>query len=134
MILTTFLAAFTFTGLSFAIPIIPSTGASFSTVAAPDIDNSAGTLSTGFVVRQVNTKPNRPGPVHLAAAFAKYGGHAPKDVLDAAQRSRSGFKRGVSPSGSVAANPEAYDQEYLCQVTVGGQTLNLDFDTGSADL
>lgn len=29
---------------------------------------------------------------------------------------------------------EQYDQSYLCPVTIGGQTLNLDFDTGSADL
>jgi aspergillopepsin I len=27
-----------------------------------------------------------------------------------------------------------YDSEYLCPVTVGSQTLNLDFDTGSSDL
>jgi hypothetical protein len=27
-----------------------------------------------------------------------------------------------------------YDSEYLCPVTVGGQMLNLDFDTGSSDL
>ena len=26
------------------------------------------------------------------------------------------------------------DSEYLCPVTIGGQTLNLDFDTGSSDL
>lgn len=29
---------------------------------------------------------------------------------------------------------QQYDSEYLCPVTVGGQTLNLDFDTGSSDL
>lgn len=27
-----------------------------------------------------------------------------------------------------------YDQAYLCPVSLGGQTLNLDFDTGSSDL
>lgn len=40
----------------------------------------------------------------------------------------------AAQKGSVAASPEAYDQSYLCPVTVGNQTLNLDFDTGSADL
>ena len=37
-------------------------------------------------------------------------------------------------SGSVTATPADSDQFYLCPVTIGGQTLNLDFDTGSADL
>lgn len=39
-----------------------------------------------------------------------------------------------SEDGSVAANPEANEKEYLSPVTIGGQTFNLDFDTGSADL
>lgn len=38
-------------------------------------------------------------------------------------------------SGSATATPsDSYDSEYLVPVSVGGQTLNLDFDTGSADL
>lgn len=36
--------------------------------------------------------------------------------------------------GSVAADPTSGDEEYLCQVTVGSNTLSLDFDTGSSDL
>ena len=38
--------------------------------------------------------------------------------------------------GTVSANPEQYDSEYLCPVQIGtpAQTLPLDFDTGSADL
>ncbi|XXG95222.1 hypothetical protein Hte_001482 [Hypoxylon texense] len=37
-------------------------------------------------------------------------------------------------TGSVTATPEANDVEYLAPVTIGGQTLNLDFDSGSSDL
>jgi len=40
----------------------------------------------------------------------------------------------AAAQGSVAATPEQYDSEYLCPVGIGGQTLNLDFDIGSADL
>lgn len=36
--------------------------------------------------------------------------------------------------GSVTNTPTDEDSEYLCPVTIGGQTLNLDFDSGSADL
>ncbi|KAL6719114.1 hypothetical protein ACLMJK_003351 [Lecanora helva] len=39
-----------------------------------------------------------------------------------------------SGSGSVVATPEVHNSEYLCPVTIGGQTLNLDVDTGSSDL
>lgn len=37
-------------------------------------------------------------------------------------------------TGEVAAAPEDNDSEYLSPVSIGGQKLNLDFDTGSADL
>lgn len=36
--------------------------------------------------------------------------------------------------GEVVATPEPDESEYLSPVTVGGQKLNLNFDTGSADL
>jgi aspergillopepsin I len=41
---------------------------------------------------------------------------------------------GKRQDGSVTATPAAQDVEYTCPVSIGGQTLNLDFDTGSADL
>jgi len=34
----------------------------------------------------------------------------------------------------VSATPSPYNSEYYCPVSIDGQTLNLDFDTGSADL
>ncbi|KAJ4390827.1 hypothetical protein N0V93_004426 [Gnomoniopsis smithogilvyi] len=36
--------------------------------------------------------------------------------------------------GKVTNTPEAGDVEYLSPVSIGGQTLNLDFDSGSSDL
>lgn len=59
--------------------------------------------------------------------YAAAGAVAPEDVKTAAATA-------ASQQGSVAANPQAYDEAYLCPVSVGGQTLNLDFDTGSSDL
>jgi hypothetical protein len=38
-------------------------------------------------------------------------------------------------TGSDPANPsDEYDSSYLSPVTIGTTTVNLDFDTGSADL
>ncbi len=37
-------------------------------------------------------------------------------------------------TGVVPATPEQGDIEFLAPVVIGGQTLNLDFDTGSSDL
>ena len=71
------------------------------------------------------------GPIALARVYGKYasiGANAPPQVNAAASKAAG------TDDGTVPANPEQYDQAYLEPVTVGGQTLNLDFDTGSSDL
>ena len=60
----------------------------------------------------------------MAKTYAKYGKAIPPVIAAAA----------ANNDGTVTATPEEYDAEYLCPVTIGGQTLNLDFDTGSSDL
>ncbi len=80
---------------------------------------------TAFTVHQTVPKPFiKSGPAAVAAVYAKYGATPPKDVVDAA----------TSNDGTVTTNPQQYDSEYLTPVTIGSQTLNLDFDTGSSDL
>jgi hypothetical protein len=37
-------------------------------------------------------------------------------------------------TGSVTATPEQGDVEYLAPISIGGQTMNMDFDSGSSDL
>ncbi|RHZ68061.1 hypothetical protein CDV55_106287 [Aspergillus turcosus] len=80
----------------------------------------------GFTINQVakplTEKKTINLPAILANALTKYGGTVPDHVKAAAV------------SGSAVTTPEQYDTEYLTPVTVGGSTLNLDFDTGSADL
>lgn len=82
-----------------------------------------------FSIGQVESgKVFKNGAVQRMKAYNKYahvGAVAPSHVAAAAA---------AAQSGSVDANPEQYDSSYLCPVTVGSQTLNLDFDTGSADL
>lgn len=64
------------------------------------------------------------GPSSVAKTYAKYGKAVPAVIAAAA----------ANNDGTVTASPEEYDSEYLCPVSIGGQTLNLDFDTGSSDL
>ncbi|KKY17526.1 putative aspartic endopeptidase pep1 [Phaeomoniella chlamydospora] len=40
----------------------------------------------------------------------------------------------AAAASSVTATPSEYDEEYTCPVTIGDQTFELDFDTGSSDL
>ena len=41
---------------------------------------------------------------------------------------------GSSEEGSVSATPDQNEAAYISPVSIGGQTLDLDFDTGSSDL
>lgn len=75
-----------------------------------------------FSLVQSVAKPFQAGPVALKKVLQKYKVSVPGNIAAAAE------------TGSVTASPEQYDAVYLCPVTIGGQTLNLDFDTGSADL
>lgn len=78
-----------------------------------------------FSVEQKYNAPKPQVPILMARTYAKYNAVMPVDVANAAA---------AAVTGSVAANPEEYDAEYLCPVNVGGTTMMLDFDTGSADL
>lgn len=83
-----------------------------------------------FSVQQVpvNATSIKKAPVHQLLAvynkYAKAGAVAPSAVVAAAS----------AQTGTVVASPTSDDSEYLCPVKVGSSTLNLDFDTGSADL
>ena len=59
---------------------------------------------TGFTVPQSVAVPKQAGPVALANALKKYGATPASDVAAAAS----------SGTGTVAADPEQYDSEYLC--------------------
>ncbi|KAA8652692.1 hypothetical protein EYZ11_007965 [Aspergillus tanneri] len=80
----------------------------------------------GFTVNQLSRPAASPKTINLPAMYArylsKYGAKVPQSVKEAAEK------------GSAITKPEQYDSEYLTPVKIAGSTLNLDFDTGSADL
>ena len=102
---------------------------SFSTVvtaAALLAVSVAAPTKQGFTVEQVprNVGQLTHGAHLVAKTYKKFGKEVPSHVQRAA----------AAVTGTVTASPEQYDSEYLSPVSVGGQTVNLDFDTGSADL
>ncbi|KAK1072912.1 hypothetical protein LTR74_002144 [Friedmanniomyces endolithicus] len=59
---------------------------------------------------------------------------AASSVATSASAVQSATTTANGETGQVTASPEQNDSEYLSPVTIGGQALTLDFDTGSADL
>lgn len=101
------------------------------------------------------------GPYQLHKAYMKYGMTVPDSLRDiinsqayvshgvaASEKAKAGAgttvqatngtgeggAAGAAGTGSAAAIPQPGDVEYLVPVSIGGQMVNLDADTGSADL
>ncbi|KAL8645770.1 MAG: hypothetical protein Q9226_007149 [Calogaya cf. arnoldii] len=93
----------------------------FVSTSPVDLQPRAG----NFIVQQTTPKPfKKSGPAAILSTYGKYNASAPEDVIKAA----------TANDGKVSANPTQFDAEYLSPVTIGEQTLNLDFDSGSSDL
>lgn len=77
------------------------------------------------MVPKTNYRPMS-GPAAYLKALKKYGGIENLGVLSEATA--------LADANPVPATPVHGDSEYITPVTIGGQTYQLDFDTGSSDL
>jgi hypothetical protein len=89
------------------------------------IANPVSLNKRGFTVEQVERK-----------TFLKNGKAIPEHVQKAADIGPSqSDMSALAANGTAPAVPgDAYDSLYLSPVTLGTKTVQLDFDTGSADL
>ena len=81
---------------------------------------------TFSVPQELTQEGTLPYGVHeTLKTYRKFKAEPPSHVVEAA----------AAVTGRVTASPsDDFDSSYLCSVSVGGKTLNLDFDTGSSDL
>lgn len=133
---------------SYSAPAIPDGygAASSSAVPLPFPSISIpgyGTASSGIVPPigtgvssgvSMPTGTGAPTPSVSIPVQSSSVGSTPATSSAASPASSSGTPASDGETGEVTATPEQYESEYLSPVSIGGQTLNLNFDTGSADL
>lgn len=98
-----------------------------SAIAAPAPANIQKRSFVHHVKRTINRRDPGVGPDAMLKAYRKFG-------FQLVGRAANTTAAGGSGSGTVAAAPEPNNAEYLSPVSIGGQTVTLDFDTGSSDL
>ncbi|KAH7398387.1 aspartic peptidase domain-containing protein [Pyrenochaeta sp. MPI-SDFR-AT-0127] len=115
-------------------------------LAVPAPSRKRGLQKRSFKVpRQLNTAhPTGPnGAAAMRKVFRKYNFQVKTDFMvkegfigqsKQSQNATADDAAAGNRTGTVAANPEANAALFLSPVDVGGQTLNLDFDSGSSDL
>lgn len=99
----------------------------------PPVPFSTSTIA-GFTTAAVPTSLPTASPSGSPSASSSSTGPYGNGTKTSSSASPTGTGSGGSEDGTVSANPESNEKEYLSPVTVGGQKLNLNFDTGSADL
>ncbi|KAL8959358.1 MAG: hypothetical protein Q9193_003765 [Seirophora villosa] len=78
-----------------------------------------------FIIHESVPKPfKKSGPAAILSAYRKYNGTPQEDVVRAAAKN----------DGTAMVGPTHWDPEFLTSVTIGGQVVNLEFDTASSDL
>jgi len=127
---------------NWAITFVTPNGESF-TLGLPDGSSSSSSSSSssgnpfggsGSSSGSDAGAPSSTAPVTSAVQTGSAAVETGSTAVYSAPATATSSASGATVSGEVSATPEQNESEYLSPVTIGGQTLNLDFDTGSADL
>ncbi|KAL8840692.1 MAG: hypothetical protein Q9170_001210 [Blastenia crenularia] len=84
--------------------------------------------------RNVSNPNARNGVAALGRAYRKYGWEVPEVLSNKVQTIQALAATPQGEEGTVKATPEEGDAAFLSPITIGGQTLMVDFDSGSSDL
>lgn len=91
-----------------------------------------------FVIEQVGHSEHvRVGAIEVRKAFTKYGWTVPQALHDSAT---SFIEAAAAEDGNSAvrvaatSNPTQAETQFLVPVSISGQTLHMNIDTGSSDL
>ncbi|KAK8042985.1 eukaryotic aspartyl protease [Apiospora phragmitis] len=107
-------------------------------VPAEYVNNGADKVSVEMVSKRAKKGKGRKGGAAAAGAGAGAGAAVGAGAVAGKAAGNgtgaTGGKAATNGTGLVAAKPEKNDVEYLSPVKIGGQTVNLDFDSGSSDL
>ena len=102
-------------------------------VAAQTAPTEKFASSSAFSIPAVrNTNHVRNGTTAMLKAYKKFGLKPTQEFSDSFINEINALRK--RQDGNVTASPDPDNVEYLVPVTIGGEKLNLDFDTGSADL
>lgn len=99
----------------------------------------SGPKSYVYLLNKYKFSPTKPGPYVLGGKVQQKGKFGISRLIGGkthVQRVLQKKSATDARPGDVPAEDQQNDSLYLCPVTIGtpGQTFNLDFDTGSADL
>jgi isoaspartyl peptidase/L-asparaginase-like protein (Ntn-hydrolase superfamily) len=114
-------------------------------LSAPSTLPAAKLQSRSFEVQRVRRAGYAPhGPAALRKAYRKFNITATHLGLEALEfepikissshSTQSAAATNSSENGTVSAVATSGDTEWVAAVSIGGQTLMMDFDTGSSDL
>ncbi|KAL8666340.1 MAG: hypothetical protein Q9202_001611 [Teloschistes flavicans] len=94
-------------------------------------------VQKSFKIQRRQTGSTSPdGMAALSKAYRKYGWTVPEALNTTIERPQvlSKGDPGDGKEGDVSATPEEGDASFLSPIQIGGQTMMMDFDTGSSDL
>ncbi|KAL8723531.1 MAG: hypothetical protein Q9225_000166 [Loekoesia sp. 1 TL-2023] len=84
--------------------------------------------------RRFSSRNARNGAAALGRTYRKYGWEVPEALSKNVQMIQTLAADQDGEEGTVKATPEEGDAAFLSPIKIGGQTLMVDFDTGSSDL